>query len=231
MAESLILKQGGGVGSDELTATVAQVLSGYTAVTKDSDDEIGTGTMPNRGAVSQALNAGDSYTVPQGYHNGSGKITANSLASQTPANAVASNLTSGKTAWVNGKLVTGNGGDNQTFYNNGYAAGYNTPRNNIVAQGGYENNWGARNVTVPSGNYKVVIGLWAYGPSDATAQVSLSNCTNSKLIEYNAGTRNNAICKTYVFDVTVNNGAFTINGTISDSWGDSYVRTCYVVFN
>lgn len=122
MAESLILKQGGGVGSDELTATVAQILSGYTAVTKDSDDEIGTGTMPNRGAVSQALNAGDSYTVPQGYHNGSGKITANSLASQTPANAVASNLTSGKTAWVNGKLVTGNGGDNQTFYNNGYNA-------------------------------------------------------------------------------------------------------------
>lgn len=122
MAESLILKQGGGVGSDELTATVAQVLSGYTAVTKDSDDEIGTGTMPNRGAVSRALNAGDSYTVPQGYHNGSGKITANSLASQTPANAVASNLTSGKTAWVNGELVTGNGGDNQTFYNNGYNA-------------------------------------------------------------------------------------------------------------
>lgn len=122
MAESLILKQGGGVGSDELTATVAQVLSGYTAVTKDSDDEIGTGTMPNRGAVSQALNAGDSYTVPQGYHNGSGKITANSLASQTPANAVAANLTSGKTAWVNGTKVTGNGADNQTFYNNGYNA-------------------------------------------------------------------------------------------------------------
>lgn len=124
MAESLILKQGGGVGSDELTATVAQVLSGYTAVTKDSDDEIGTGTMPNRGAVSQTLNAGDSYTVPQGYHNGNGKVTANSLASQTPANAVASNLTKGKTAWVNGVRVVGNGSDNTTFYNNGYSTGY-----------------------------------------------------------------------------------------------------------
>ena len=124
MGECLILKRGGGIYSDDLTATRSHVLSGYTAVTQDSDDDIATGTMPNRGAVSQALNAGDSYTVPQGYHNGSGKITANSLASQTPANAVASNLTSGKTAWVNGKLVTGNGGDNQTFYNNGHSVGY-----------------------------------------------------------------------------------------------------------
>lgn len=124
MAESLILKQGGGVGSDELTATVAQILSGYTAVTKDSDDEIGTGTMPNRGAVSQTLNAGGTYTIPQGYHNGNGQVSANSLGSQTQANAVAANLTSGKTAWVNGKLVTGNGGDNQTFYNNGHSVGY-----------------------------------------------------------------------------------------------------------
>ena len=124
MGECLIIKRGGGIYSDDLTATRSHVLSGYTAVTQDSDDDIATGTMPNRGAVNQALNAGGAYTIPQGYHNGSGKVSANSLASQTPANAVASNLTSGKTAWVNGKLVTGNGGDNQTFYNNGHSVGY-----------------------------------------------------------------------------------------------------------
>lgn len=126
MAESLILKQGGGVGSDELTATVAQILSGYTAVTKDSDDEIGTGTMPNRGAVSQTLNAGGTYTIPQGYHNGNGQVSANSLGSQTQANAVAANLTNGKTAWVNGVKITGNGQDNQTFYNSGHSDGYSS---------------------------------------------------------------------------------------------------------
>ena len=126
MAESLILKQGGGVGSDELTATLAQVLSGYTAVTEDSDDDIGTGTMANRGAVNQSLNAGSSYTIPQGYHNGNGKVTANSLASQTLANAVAANMTSGKTAWVNGTKITGNGQDNQTFYNSGHSDGYSS---------------------------------------------------------------------------------------------------------
>lgn len=99
------------------------MLSGYTAVTQDSDDDIATGTMPNNPAINATLNAGQSKVIPAGYTPG-GTVTANSLASQTPANAVASNLTSGKTAWVNGKLVTGNGGDNQTFYNNGHSVGY-----------------------------------------------------------------------------------------------------------
>ena len=34
--------------------------------------------MTNRGAVSKSLNPGSSYTIPAGYHNGSGKVTANS---------------------------------------------------------------------------------------------------------------------------------------------------------
>ena len=64
--------------------------------------------MANRGAVSQTINAGGSYTIPAGYHNGSGKITASSLSSQTQANATASQILSGRTAWVNGNKVTGN---------------------------------------------------------------------------------------------------------------------------
>ena len=35
--------------------------------------------MANNGAVSKTLNAGQSYTIPAGYHNGSGKVTANSI--------------------------------------------------------------------------------------------------------------------------------------------------------
>lgn len=61
--------------SEELTASRAQVLDGYTAVTKDSDDEAVEGTMPNRGAVSHSLAINGSYTIPQGYHNGSGKVS------------------------------------------------------------------------------------------------------------------------------------------------------------
>ena len=129
---------GGGASSDELTAARGDVLKGKTAVTSDSSDEPAegtleltgdaadshvlsgktyynkdpitrrTGTMPNRGAVAQELAAGGSYTVPEGYHNGGGKVTANSLASQTSANAAAAQIRSGYTAWVNGVKIAGN---------------------------------------------------------------------------------------------------------------------------
>lgn len=129
---------GGGAGSDECTATKIEVLKGYKAITKDSDDELiegtleltgtaadsqvlsgqtyyntdvktkRTGAMANRGAVSQALNAGGSYTIPAGFHNGSGKVTANGLSGQTSATAAAGHILSGQTAWVNGSKITGN---------------------------------------------------------------------------------------------------------------------------
>ena len=88
------------------TATAAQILTGQTAYVNGSKV---TGTMTNQGAKTSSLNCGGSYTIPAGYHNGSGKITANSLASQTSATAGASDIASGKTAWVNGGLITGSG--------------------------------------------------------------------------------------------------------------------------
>ena len=42
---------GGGIGSDDVTASKAQVLQGYKTVTTDSDDEIVEGAIPNRGNV------------------------------------------------------------------------------------------------------------------------------------------------------------------------------------
>lgn len=98
---------GGGIDPDELNALPEHVLTGKSFGGSGSD-EPQTGSMPNRGAVTQALNAGGSYTIPNGYHNGSGKITANSLASQTSATATAGYIYSGKTAWVNGSKITGN---------------------------------------------------------------------------------------------------------------------------
>lgn len=48
MSELLLpIGGGGGSSSDELSATKANVLSGKTAVTKDSDDEAVVGTMPD----------------------------------------------------------------------------------------------------------------------------------------------------------------------------------------
>ena len=100
----------------QTNATAEQILKDYKAY---SGGKLLVGTMANNGAVNASLNAGQSYTIPAGYHNGSGKVTANSLASQTQGTATADNISKGKTAWINGKLVTGTGKDNNTYYEQG----------------------------------------------------------------------------------------------------------------
>lgn len=109
MAIAILMGSGGrGISSDELSATAGNVLTGKTYVGADTNDGIGTGIMPDRGAVSAELAAGGSYAVPEGFHNGSGIITAKSLASQTVGNATESHILSGKKAWVNGSQIIGN---------------------------------------------------------------------------------------------------------------------------
>ena len=100
-----------GTGTSDANATASDILSGKTAYVKGSKI---TGSMTNRGAVTKALNCGGSYTIPAGYHNGSGKVTANSLASQTSATATAAQIFSGYTAWINGKKITGTGSGAKT---------------------------------------------------------------------------------------------------------------------
>jgi len=53
-------------------ATASDLLSGKTATTDAGEI---TGTMPNRGAVSHSLAINGTYTIPAGYHNGSGQVT------------------------------------------------------------------------------------------------------------------------------------------------------------
>ena len=57
-------------------ANAAQVLSGYTFY-KDNPKSKLTGAMANKGAVSASVDPDGSYTIPAGYHNGSGKVTGN----------------------------------------------------------------------------------------------------------------------------------------------------------
>lgn len=57
------------------TAAVSEILSGKTAHARGSKL---TGTMPNRGAVTGVISTVDGeYTIQQGYHDGSGKVSIN----------------------------------------------------------------------------------------------------------------------------------------------------------
>jgi hypothetical protein len=53
------------------------LLAWGVAQADDSIDELAAAlaALPNRGAVEVALEEGQTYTIPQGYHNGSGSVT------------------------------------------------------------------------------------------------------------------------------------------------------------
>ena len=64
----------GSSGGNAGDAIESDILIGKTAY---SGGKLLTGTMPNRGAVNETITAGQSYTIPEGYHNGNGTVTAN----------------------------------------------------------------------------------------------------------------------------------------------------------
>ena len=77
------------VNSQDATVKVAEILKDKTAYARGTKL---VGTMPNNGSVSKSLDCGGSYTIAEGYHDGTGKITANSLSSQTAGNAEAEDI-------------------------------------------------------------------------------------------------------------------------------------------
>lgn len=75
MGQCVIMTGGyAGDSSDDCTATKSQVLEGYKAITKDSDDNAVLGTIPNKGAWTNRLGVNGKAIIPAGYHNGSGYV-------------------------------------------------------------------------------------------------------------------------------------------------------------
>ncbi len=72
------------------TAAVAEILKGKTAHARGVQL---VGTMPNNGAVTGAISTkAGSYTIPQGYHDGSGKVA---ISTTEQNKIVAGNIKSG----------------------------------------------------------------------------------------------------------------------------------------
>lgn len=89
-----------GEGGEYGTAQAQDVLEGKTIGTEEG---LVTGTMPNHGTISRTITTqGGSYTIPEGYHNGSGKVTVNI------SNLYARNIRSGVN--VGGVIGTFTGG-------------------------------------------------------------------------------------------------------------------------
>ncbi len=249
---------GGGVDLDVITAVDGDVLAGKVIVDRDGEPLIGTlaltgtaadsqvlndqtyyntdakikrtGRMPNNGAINGTLNCGQSKAIPAGYTTG-GTVTANSLAVQTPGDATANYLYSGKKAWVNGSQLTGTMTVNSILsfsaaayggkqillkWQNPYAA-TGKPFSGVdirYGTGGYPGTGGssiytgAGNNTAPGGWSQVIVTLPAFGTTYYFSLRSYATCSAGTL--YSGVTNAYAATQQELWLTFTQNGTYTI---------------------
>ena len=227
MAKAIIMGGGGGgVGSDELTATASDVLKGQTYVGSDTNDETGTGTlaltgnatndqvltgqtfynnnaktiqtgnMPNQGSTSISVGRNESKTIPAGYYNGQGKVNGPSMTN------------------VPGKTITPTESQQTAISAGQYAVG-----NILVA--GYSS--GTVGSTVPRIGARTLYATTSTITAFPTGNYATGNTTVAAI---SASIPTNSILNTAT--VTVSNGQTTIlssKATIASQGGLTYTPT------
>ena len=141
----------------EITAGAGDVLSGKVIV--DQDGNPITGTIPVKNAIASSINCGGLVDIPAGYYPTAGKVQANSLASQTAANAGAGQILSGYSGWVNGSKVNG------SMTNRGAWTGSVGTNGTTYIPAGYHNGSGYIN------NSQATMGGGTYTPSTSQQTV------------------------------------------------------------
>lgn len=204
---------GGGTDTSAVTALPADVLTNHKFIDSEGDEV--DGTMANNGAVHQTLDGGASYTIPEGYHDGTGTVTAKPLSDQTPGNANQADIFSGKTAWVNGQKVTGNMPNNN-------AVSLTVARNgSVTVPKGYHN--GSGKVTGPTMTDKVAA---THNPTATAHQIIPAGCYTTGAQTIAAVTQTNLVAGNIKSGVTVTvkggtETIFTVNGSLDTTarWG------------
>ena len=165
--------------SDATLASAGSLLTGTIAYGKDGTKY--SGSMANQGAKTSALNCGGSYTIPAGYHNGSGKITANSLSSQTGVDSgktavTAATMLTGYQGWVSGSKISG------SMANNGAKTATYTPSTSVqtyTIPAGYHNGSGKITINaVPSKyvDFSAGVTFFEKGVSETAMFTALGTC-------------------------------------------------------
>lgn len=141
-------------------ATAANILSGKQAMTENGRV---TGTMTNNGAVSKSITpstSAQSYTVPAGYHNGSGKVT----------------VAAAPTSLIDGTATAANVLSGQTFFCDSYTAKTGTMTNNGAVSKSITPSTSAQSYTIPAGYHngsgKVSVAAAPTSLIDGTAAVA-----------------------------------------------------------
>lgn len=107
MSSAILVKSGGGgITSEDVTATRAQILEGRTALTSDSKDEITTGTFLSDATISNNAHMLSGYKAYGRY----GTLYTGNIASQnggtyTPSGSAQTISCAGKK--MNGNIVIG----------------------------------------------------------------------------------------------------------------------------